>query len=183
MKKQLLLMLFSVFAVLGYARTVTGVITSASDREPIIGASVQVQGTTRGASTDFDGKYTLEAQDNDVLVITYVGMTPQKVKVGGRDVVNVVLQENSQVLNEVVVTAMGQTQEKKKLNFAVQSLNSDDVSAGQSANFANSLQGKVAGLQVSTGGSYSGDYPCHLVNQHLAKQRASGDCRRYAYPR
>ncbi len=153
MKKQLLLMLFSVFAVLGYARTVTGVITSASDKEPIIGASVQVQGTTRGASTDFDGKYTLEAQDNDVLVVTYVGMTPQKVKVGGRDVVNVVLQENSQVLNEVVVTAMGQTQEKKKLNFAVQSLNSDDVSAGQSANFANSLQGKVAGLQVSTGGS------------------------------
>ena len=80
-------------------------------------------------------------------------MTPQKVKVGGRDVVDIVLQENSQVLEEVVVTAMGQTQEKKKLNFAVQSLNADDVSAGQSANFANSLQGKVAGLQVSTGGS------------------------------
>ena len=153
MKKQLLLLLFSLFAVMGYARTVTGVVTSASDKEPIIGASVQVQGTTRGAATDLDGKYTLEAQDNDVLVVTYVGMTPQKVKVGGRDVVDIVLQENSQVLEEVVVTAMGQTQEKKKLNFAVQSLNADDVSAGQSANFANSLQGKVAGLQVSTGGS------------------------------
>ena len=153
MKKQLLLLLFSLFAVMGYARTVTGVVTSASDKEPIIGASVQVQGTTRGAATDLDGKYTLEAQDNDVLVVTYVGMTPQKVKVGGRDVVDIVLQENSQVLEEVVVTTMGQTQEKKKLNFAVQSLNADDVSAGQSANFANSLQGKVAGLQVSTGGS------------------------------
>lgn len=65
---------------MGYARTVTGVVTSASDKEPIIGASVQVQGTTRGAATDLDGKYTLEAQDNDVLVVTYVGMTPQKLK-------------------------------------------------------------------------------------------------------
>ena len=59
MKKQLLLLLFSLFAVMGYARTVTGVVTSASDKEPIIGASVQVQGTTRGAVTDLDGKYTL----------------------------------------------------------------------------------------------------------------------------
>lgn len=153
MRKQLLLLLFSLFAVVGYARTVTGVVTSASDTYPVIGASVQVDGTTRGTVTDFDGKYSIEVEDNDVLVISYVGMTAQKIKVGGQSVINVVLQDNSQVLEEVVVTAMGQTQEKKKLNFAVQSLNADDVTAGQSANFANSLQGKVAGLQVSTGGS------------------------------
>ena len=153
MRKQLLLLLFSIFAVVGYARTVSGVVTSATDKEPLIGATVKVVGTPRATATDFDGKYTIEAGDNDVLEVSYIGMTASKIKVGGRDVVNVELQENSQVLDEVVVTAMGQTQEKKKLNFAVQSLDSDDVTAGNSANFANSLQGKVSGLQVSAGGS------------------------------
>ena len=153
MRKQLLLLLFSLFAVVGYARTVSGVVTSASDEEPLIGATVKVVGTPRATATDFDGKYTIEAGDNDVLEVSYIGMTASKIKVGGRDVVNIELQENSQVLDEVVVTAMGQTQEKKKLNFAVQSLDSDDVTAGNSANFANSLQGKVSGLQVSAGGS------------------------------
>lgn len=175
MKKQLLLLLFSLFAVVGYARTVTGVVTSAADTYPVIGASIQVDGTTRGTVTDLDGKFSIEVEDNDVLVVSYVGMTSQKIKVGGQSVINVVLQDNSQVLEEVVVTAMGQTQEKKKLNFAVQSLNADDVSAGQSANFANSLQGKVAGLQVSTGGSFSklldsGRNPCHFFHQHRTEQ-------------
>lgn len=153
MRKQLLLLLFSLFAVMGYARTVTGVVTSEADKQPVIGATVMVQGTGTGTATDFDGKYTINAGDNDVLVFSYVGMETSNIKVNGRDVINVELKENSQVLDEVVVTAMGQTQEKKKLNFAVQSLDSDDVTAGQTANFANSLQGKVAGLQVSQGGS------------------------------
>ena len=153
MRKQLLLLLFSLFAVVGYARTVTGVVTSEADKLPVIGATVMVEGTNTGTATDFDGKYTINAGDNDVLVFSYVGMETANVKVNGRDVINVELKENSQVLDEVVVTAMGQTQEKKKLNFAVQSLDSEDVTAGQTANFANSLQGKVAGLQVSQGGS------------------------------
>ena len=148
-----MLLLFSLFAVMGYARTVTGVVTSEADKQPVIGATVMVQGTSTGTATDFDGKYTINAGDNDVLVFSYVGMETSNIKVNGRDVINVELKENSQVLDEVVVTAMGQTQEKKKLNFAVQSLDSDDVTAGQTANFANSLQGKVAGLQVNAGGS------------------------------
>ncbi len=148
-----MLLLFSLFAVMGYARTVTGVVTSEADKQPVIGATVMVQGTSTGTATDFDGKYTINAGDNDVLVFSYVGMETSNIKVNGRDVINVELKENSQVLDEVVVTAMGQTQEKKKLNFAVQSLDSEDVTAGQTANFANSLQGKVAGLQVNAGGS------------------------------
>ena len=139
MRKQLLLLLFSLFAVVGYARTVTGVVTSASDTEPIIGAAIQVEGSSRGTVTDFDGNYSIEAQDNETLVFSYVGMTPQKIKVGGRDVINVVLKDNAQVLEEVVVTAMGQTQEKKKLNFAVQSLNSDDVTAGHRSLYGHSI--------------------------------------------
>lgn len=154
MRKQLLLLLFSLFAVVGFARTISGVVTSAEDKQPIIGATVMVQGTNRGSATDFDGNYTIEAQDNDVLNFSYVGMNPLSVKVGTKTTLNVEMKANSTVLEEVVVTAMGQTQEKKKLNFAVQSLDSDQVAAGNSANFVNSLQGKVAGLQVSmTGGS------------------------------
>ena len=152
MRKQLLLLLVSIFSVLGYARTVTGVVTSATDKEPIIGASVRIHGTNKGTTTDIDGSYSINVNDNDVLDVSYVGMNPVSVKVGNRSVINIELTDNSQVLGEVVVTAMGQTQEKKKLNFAVQSLNADEVTAGSTTNFANSLQGKVAGLQVATGG-------------------------------
>jgi TonB-linked SusC/RagA family outer membrane protein len=152
MRKQLLLLLFSLFAVTGFSRTVTGVVTQAKDNEPVIGATVMVHGTQKGAATDFDGKYSIDVNDNDVLDFSYVGMTPTSVKVGTKTTINVALKENSKVLQEVVVTAMGQTQEKKKLNFAVQQLDADQVTAGGNVNFANSLQGKVAGLQVSTGG-------------------------------
>lgn len=153
MKKQLLLLLFSLFAVAGFARTVTGTVTGASDGEPLIGVTVMVKGTANGVDTDIDGNYSIEVpNDNAVLNFSYVGMKPQSIKVGSQSVINVVMQEDSEVLGEIVVTAMGQTQEKKKLNFAVQSLNSDAVTAGQSANFVNGLQGKVAGVQVSMAG-------------------------------
>ncbi len=152
MRKQLLLLLFSLFAVMGFARTVTGIVVQASDKEPIIGASIQVHGTSKGTATDIDGKFTLDVNDGDVLDVSYVGMNPISVKVGNQTTINIEMKENSQVLKEVVVTAMGQTQEKKKLNFAVQSLNNDQVTAGGSNNFVNSLQGKVSGLQVATGG-------------------------------
>ena len=153
MRKQLLLLLFSVIAVTGYARIVTGIVTQKSDGETVIGASVQVKGTNRGTATDLDGKYSIDVKDGDVLEISYVGANPVTIKItSGQSVYNVVLEDDAQVLQEVVVTAYGQTQEKKKLNFAVQSLSADQVTAGGSSNFANSLQGKVAGLQVSTGG-------------------------------
>ncbi len=155
MRKQLLLLLcLSLLSLPGLARVVTGVVTQSSDGEPIIGASVKVHGTSRGTATDFEGRFSIEASDGDVLDVSYVGMNPKSVKIApGQTEVNIALDENSQVLGEVVVTAMGQTQEKKKLNFAVQTLDEEAVTAGGSTNFANTLQGKVAGLQVSTGGS------------------------------
>jgi len=154
MRKQLLLLLLvSVWSVVGFARTVTGTVTQASDSEPVIGATVQVHGTNRGTATDIDGTYSIDVNDGETLDFSYVGMNTKQVKVNGQSVINVALEENAQVLSEVVVTAMGQTQEKKKLNFAVQNLDSEQVTAGGSANFANSLQGKISGLQVSTSGS------------------------------
>lgn len=159
MKKQLFLLLFSLLAIAAQARVVTGVVTQASDGDVVIGASVQVKGVKGGAATDIDGKYSINVpDDNAVLVFSFVGLKTKEVKVGNRSVVDVVLDENSQLLEEVVVTAMGQSQAKSKLNFGVQELKSDEVVAGQSTNFVNSLQGKIAGVQVSTaGGSPNSD--------------------------
>lgn len=153
MKKQLLFLLFSIVTVTMMGRTVTGTVTQASDGDVVIGASVMVKGTQVGTSTDIDGKYSIDVKSDDaVLVFTYVGMNTVTEKVGSRNVVDIVLTENSTVLQEVVVTAMGQVQEKKKLNYAVQALNSDELTAGQSTNFVNTLQGKVAGVQVGMAG-------------------------------
>lgn len=153
MKKQLFLLLFSLLALVSQARTVTGTVTQASDGEPVTGASVVVKGVPGGAVTDIDGHYTINVPDGkDILEFSFVGMRPVEVRINGRSVVDVALEENTEMLSEVVVTAMGQSQEKSRLNFSVQELRSEDVAAGQSANFVNSLQGKVAGLQVSTAG-------------------------------
>ncbi len=153
MKKQLFLLFFSLIALLGYGRTVTGTVTQASDGEPVTGASVVVKGVPGGAVTDIDGHYSINVPDDkDILQFSFVGMKQLEVRIAGRSVVDVAMEENSEVLSEVVVTAMGQSQEKSKLNFSVQELRSEDVIAGQSSNFVNSLQGKVAGLQVSTAG-------------------------------
>lgn len=153
MKKQLLLLLFFLSAVAGYAqRTVTGVVTSAEDKMPVIGASVFVKGTSQGAMTDLDGKYSIKVSDNSTLVFRYVGLEETQLKVGKQSVINVELKSSSVQLEEIVVTAMGVRTEKKKLNFAVQSLSADEIVAGQSSNFVNSLQGKIAGVQTSTSG-------------------------------
>ncbi len=130
---------------------VTGVVTSADDKEPVIGASVLEKGTTNGTITDFDGMYELTVQDGAVLVVSYVGLKTQEVKVTGAQQ-NIVLQSDAIAVEEVVVTAMGVVQEKKRLNFAVQNVGADDLTDGKSANILNSLQGKVAGVNVTTGG-------------------------------
>lgn len=154
MKKQLLLLLLSVVTVVGNARTVTGTVTSAADDDPLMGVTVKVKGGTTGTQTDLDGNYSIEVKsDNAVLTFTFVGMATAEEKVGGRSVINVALSDKNE-LSEVVVTAMGQVQEKKTLNYSVQALNSDEVNAGAATNVVNTLQGKVAGVQVSmTGGS------------------------------
>lgn len=114
MKKQLFLLFFSLLALVSQARTVTGTVIQASDGEPVTGASVAVKGVPGGAVTDIDGHYTINVPDGkDVLAFSFVGMKPLEVRIGGRSVVDVAMEENSEVLSEVVVTAMGQSQENR----------------------------------------------------------------------
>ena len=126
---------------LGFAQTltVTGVVTSKDDGQPVIGATIQVKGTTAGTITDFEGNYTITADKGQTIVVSYVGMKTQEVVVKNATH-NVVLATDAEVLEEVVVTAMGVVQEKKRLNFAVQNVGSDDLTEGKSANVLNALQ-------------------------------------------
>ncbi len=130
--------------------TVTGVVTSADDGFPVIGASIMEKGTTNGTITDFDGIYELTVGDKATLVVSYVGMKTQEIQVKGSKH-DVVLQSDAIAVEEVVVTAMGVVQEKKRLNFAVQNIDSESLTQNKSANFVNSLQGKIAGVSVTNG--------------------------------
>lgn len=153
--KRLLLLIVALSAVIcttmAETITVSGVVTIKDDGEPAIGVAVQLKGTTKGTITDLDGKYSIEAEKGQTLVFTYVGMQTQEVKITGTTL-NVELSNDATMMEEVVVTAMGVRQEKKKLNFAVQSVGDDVISDSKAANFVNALQGKISGVSVTTGG-------------------------------
>ena len=114
---------------------------------PVIGASVIVKGTTIGIVTDFDGNFTLEVPaDGKELEISYIGMEKQTVKVAPN--ISVVLKNDTQNLDEIVVTAMGISREKKALSYAVQDLKADELTKGANSNLAGALQGKVSGVEI-----------------------------------
>lgn len=150
MKQYLLLTACLMMSVLSWAGiNVSGVVLSQEDGEPIIGASVLEKGTTNGTITDFDGKFTLSVADKATLVVSYVGMKTEEVK--ATSAMKITLKSDAIAVEEVVVTAMGVVQEKKRMNFAVQNIGSESLTENQSANFVNALQGKVAGVQVTNG--------------------------------
>ena len=152
MKKLFFVLTCSLLSVAMMASvTVSGVVISTEDGLPIIGASVLEKGTSNGTITDFDGMYELTVQDGAVLVFSYVGMTTQELTVTGPQM-DVRLSSDAIAMEEVVVTAMGVVQEKKRLNFAVQNIGGDALTENKSANFVNSLQGKIAGVSVTNSG-------------------------------
>lgn len=139
-------LLFTGMAV--QARVISGTVKDATG-ETIISASVVVKGTTLGTVTDFDGNYTLDVPDDaKVLVFSYIGMQTQELTITG-DVMNVVLSENSEVLEEVVVTGYGTTK-KRDLVTAVSSVNADQLKDIPVASASAALEGKLAGVSVTT---------------------------------
>ena len=152
MKKLLFVLACSLLSVAMMASvTVSGVVISTEDGLPVIGASILEKGTSNGTITDFDGMYELTVQDGAVLVVSYVGLATQELKVTGPQL-DVRLSADAIAMEEVVVTAMGVVQEKKRLNFAVQNIGGDALNESQNANFVNSLQGKIAGVSVTNAG-------------------------------
>jgi len=150
-----LLFLIGIFSIQSfYAQTtVTGKITDALDGEPLPGVNVIVKGTSHGVSSDFDGNYSIKLDDaNVVLVFSFLGYTNKEVSVNGRSVINVKMEQSAESLDEVVVTALGISREKKALGYAVSELQSEEINTVKTYNVASSLVGKVAGVVVNESG-------------------------------
>ena len=137
----------------GQERTVTGTVVDATG-EALIGVNVQVKGNpTAGTITDFEGNYSLSVPGNSEVVFSYIGYRSETFKPDGKNVLNVTMQEDTQQIGEVVVTALGIKREKKMLGYAVQELKSDQLNKTGDPSVTSALQGKVAGLQMNTAGT------------------------------
>ena len=121
-----LLLALAVQLTFAQEKTITGIISDNSGL-PLPGATVLVKGTTSGTSTDFDGKYSINVKTGSTLVFSFVGYTTQEVKVGASSSINVTLSEDSQALEEVVVTAQGIKREKRALGYAVSEVTSQQI--------------------------------------------------------
>lgn len=124
--------------------------------EPIIGANIMVKGTTNGAISDLDGNFTLDIQEGSILVISYIGYQTLEVKLSSKSFYKITLKEDSKVLGEVVVTAMGIKRQAESLTYATQSINNTELTRAKGASFINSLQGKAAGLIITPNSSGAG---------------------------
>jgi len=130
---------------------ITGTVNSSEDGMPIPGVSIIAKGTTVGITTDLDGKYTLNVPTSTTtLVFSFVGMKKLEVEIGSRAIIDVVLEPESLQMEEVVVTALGITRQKKALGYAVQDLKGDELVKAREANVVNSLSGKVAGVNITS---------------------------------
>ncbi|HMG91499.1 MAG TPA: carboxypeptidase-like regulatory domain-containing protein, partial [Chryseolinea sp.] len=131
------------------AVTVTGTIRDESGGA-FPGVNIVVKGTAVGTTTDTNGKYTLTVDDdNATLVFSFVGYASQEVAVGGRTVIDITMTPDIQSLDEVVVTALGIERTSKSLGYSASKVNSDELTINRTPNLMNSLQGKVAGVNIS----------------------------------
>lgn len=132
-------------------QNVTGTVTG-PDGESLIGVNVLVQGTSTGTVTDLDGRYSLSVPAGSSLIFSYTGFNETVVEVGGQSVIDVVMEEGV-ALNEVVVTALGISREKKSLTYSAQNVSTEELAEARAQNVVNSLSGKVAGISVSPSGN------------------------------
>ncbi len=121
--------------------------------EPLIGVNIKVEGSSEGAITDMDGNFSITAPQGSILSFTYVGYAPQTVRITEKNVYTVKLMSDTRQLNEVVVTALGIKREQKALSYNVQQVKADAISGIKDANFINSLNGKVAGVNINSSSS------------------------------
>nr|WP_321410888.1 SusC/RagA family TonB-linked outer membrane protein [uncultured Allomuricauda sp.] len=150
-----LLLAFVVHISYAQDKTITGTVTDAAGL-PLPGVNIVVEGTTTGTQTDFDGNYAISASEGETLLFTYIGQRPSTKVVGASSVINVQMVEDTQALEEVVVTAQGIKREKKALGFAVSSVEEDDLESRSEGDVARVLSGKASGVQITAAGGMSG---------------------------
>lgn len=162
-----LALIFCLVSNLGTAQetnSLEGTVISKVDNAPIPGVNVIIKGTSNGTVTDFDGKYSITASSDDILVFSYVGFKTQELEVGDKTTIDVALDEDFTQLSEVTVTSIGYgTVERREITSAVASVNSDEFNKGNINDPSQLLQGKVAGLSIAKpGGDPNAGYNIRL---------------------
>ena len=156
-------MLLAFFVCIGLQMTmaqtvqITGTITGAEDKQPLIGATVLVKGTSIGVTSDTNGKYSINVPfSNTTLLVSYIGTKSQELVIAGRVIINVELISESIGLEEIIVTAMGIKKSEKSLGYSATQVSSADLTATGDRSAVNALQGKVAGINISSAGGAPG---------------------------
>ena len=145
-----LALVMAIFAIPAMAQTkitITGTITDAANKQPLIGAAVSIEGTSVGTSTDLNGKFTLQAPSNGVLEVQYLGYTSQKVKINSRTTVNVALSQDNVKVDEVVVIGYGAVS-KSDLTGSVTNVKMSEIADAPVTSVDQALQGRIAGADI-----------------------------------
>ena len=150
-----LLLAFVTLFSFAQEKMVTGTITAAADGLPLPGVNVIVKGTTRGAQSDFDGKYSIQASQGETLVFSYVGLVSSEVLIGSSNNYNVQLIEDIAALDEVVVVAYG-TEKASNVTSAIETVKAEDIEQIPNASLDQILQGQAAGLNIQTSSGQPG---------------------------
>jgi TonB-linked SusC/RagA family outer membrane protein len=153
-KSLLILSILCFFAICAQAQTVSGVVNDETG-EPVIGATVKVQGSNEGAITDFNGKFSVKAASNATLSISYVGYTTQQVNVGGRSNITVTLVQDNNTLEDVVVIGYG-TQKKKLVTGATVQVKGEEIAKLNTTNALEAMQSQTPGVQITQSSTQPG---------------------------
>jgi TonB-linked SusC/RagA family outer membrane protein len=145
----LLLLLVGFQAAHAQESRISGVVTSKSDAQRLPGVAISIKGSSRGTQSDADGKFSIAASATDTLHFSFIGFSPVDQVAGSSRTINISLESTDSHLQEVVVTALGITREKRSLGYAVQELKAKDIAEARETNLVNALSGKIAGVTVT----------------------------------
>jgi len=134
-------------------QTVSGTVMSTTDNEPLPGVSILVKGTSTGTTTNLEGKFSINALPEDILIFSYIGYLAQEITVGNQTTLNISMNEDLEQLEEVVVTALGIGKESRSLGYSTATVKPEEFAVNRTPNFTNALTGKIAGVNVSSLGT------------------------------
>lgn len=156
LRSKLMFTLAWLLSITAVAQKITGKITSQKEGVVLPGVSIKVKGTLSGTVTDGSGNYIITATPNSTLEFSYIGYVGKEVKVENQTIINIALEEDATSLSEIVVTALGIKKDSRKLGYATESIKVDEIQKNRTTNFVTSLEGKVAGLDISPPSSGAG---------------------------
>ena len=156
MKKILLFICMTLSFAAFSQKSISGKILDVNDNSPLVGASVVVKGTDKGAITDYDGKFELKANAGETLVVSFVGYTSKEVPVGVETTIEIVLTTDSKALQEVVITGYGGALNKREITGAISKVKGEDIENMPVQSFDRALQGRAAGVQVTSANGVPG---------------------------